>query len=252
MINLEKGEGINLTKDGVGLNRIRVGIGWYGAGVKIPKPNQKKETKQGFLSTLGSMLKGEARIGDVVNSVVDGTRSTISDIREEFVDDSYLLHGTTPNVDIDGSVICLRNGRYKGSNDLVSYRGLRHNSGAIRHFGDDVSGKSGYECADKDNEKILVELNKVPSDMDELVFILNIFNCQSKRQHFGMIGDAWIKIYNDETNEELCRFNLTDDYKGYTGMEVGKLYRYNGEWKFKALGEPNKAKSIDDMTKYYN
>lgn len=252
-IVLEKGEGIDLTK-GSELEKIRIGIGWYNSSVRVSQV--KKEVietrkKQGFLSTLGSLLKGEARIGDVVNSAVDGTKSVVNGIADEFDISPRNDFSYSGNIDIDTSIVCLRGGRFENEQDLVSYRKLRHSSGAIVHHGDNTSGKSSFESEEKDSEIITIDLKRIPRDIDALMIITNIFNCEYKKQHFGMIAGAWIKIYNDETNEELCRYNLTEGYNGYTGIEIGKVYRYKDEWKFKALGDPNKTTSIDSMLRYY-
>ena len=76
----------------------------------------------------------------------------------------------------------------------------------------------------------------VPANVAKLVFVVNIYDASKKNQHFGMIRNAFIRLVDMSNNTEICRFNLTDDYTGMTGMIVGELYRRNGEWKFNAIG----------------
>ena len=143
----------------------------------------------------------------------------------------------TQDIDCDASAILLNaNGKLYGTeaNDCVVYFGnLTHSSGAIVHQGDNLTG-----AGDGDDEQIMVDLTRVPQDVFKIVFVVNIYDANVRGQHFGMIQNAFIRLVNLSNNSEICRFNLSENYYGMTGMVVGEIYRYNGEWKFNAIGLP--------------
>lgn len=138
-------------------------------------------------------------------------------------------------IDCDASVIlCGEDGKLISTdvnNYCVYFGNLRHPSGAIIHAGDNLTGGG-----EGDDEQITVDLSMVPANVAKLVFVVNIYDASKKNQHFGMIRNAFIRLVDMSNNTEICRFNLTDDYTGMTGMIVGELYRRNGEWKFNAIG----------------
>ena len=111
-------------------------------------------------------------------------------------------------------------------------------SGAIQHQGDNLTG-----AGEGDDEQIMVDLNRVPTDVAKIVFVVNIYDANVRGQHFGMIQNAFIRLVNLANNSEICKFNLSENYYGMTGMIVGEIYRYNGEWKFNAIGQPVKEAS---------
>ena len=146
------------------------------------------------------------------------------------------------SIDCDASAILLNaNGKLYGSeaNDCCVYFGnLSHYSGAIQHQGDNLTG-----AGDGDDEQIMVNLNMVPADVAKIVFVVNIYDANVRNQHFGMIQNAFIRLIDLSNNSEICRFNLSENYFGMTGMVVGEIYRHNGEWKFNAVGQPVKEAS---------
>lgn len=148
----------------------------------------------------------------------------------------------TQSIDCDASAILLNaNGKLYGSeaNDCCVYFGnLSHYSGAVQHQGDNLTG-----AGDGDDEQIMVNLSMVPADVAKIVFVVNIYDANVKNQHFGMIQNAFIRLVNLSNNSEICRFNLSENYSGMTGLVVGEIYRYNGEWKFNAIGQPVKDAS---------
>lgn len=148
----------------------------------------------------------------------------------------------TQDIDCDASAILLNaNGKLYGreAKDCCVYFGnLSHYSGAIQHQGDNLTG-----AGDGDDEQIMVDLKRVPEDVAKIVFVVNIYDANVRGQHFGMIQNAFIRLVNLENNSEICKFNLSDNYYGMTGMVVGEIYRYNGEWKFNAIGQPVKEAS---------
>lgn len=140
------------------------------------------------------------------------------------------------NIDCDASVIlCGADGKVV-THDIhkacVYFGNLVHESGAIVHQGDNLTGEG-----DGDDEQIMVDLNRIPANIDKLVFVVNIYDANVRNQHFGLIRNAFIRLVDLRTQKEICRFDLSEDYSGKTGMIVGEIYRYNGEWKFNAIGQ---------------
>lgn len=162
------------------------------------------------------------------------------------------LFGSKPqDIDCDASAILLgEDGKLAGNDtkDYCVYFGnLRHVSDSIIHQGDNLTG-----AGDGDDEQIFVNLPKVPSNVHKIVFVVNIYDAAVRGQHFGLIENAFIRLVNMENNQEICKFNLSEDYSGMTGMVVGELYRYNGEWKFNAIGQPVKeASRLQNMINLY-
>lgn len=162
-----------------------------------------------------------------------------------------LFSGPAKSIDCDASVIlCGPDGRIVNPgniNDTLIYFGnLRHASGAIVHMGDNLTGGG-----DGDDEQIMIDLPRVPANIERMIFVVNIYDARSKNQHFGMINNAFIRLVNNDTRSEICRFNLTENYSGMTGLVVGEIYKRNGEWKFNAIGqgvqEASRLQSLVDM-----
>ena len=119
----------------------------------------------------------------------------------------------------------------RGVDDIVYFGNLRHKSGTVQHMGDNLTG-----AGDGDDEQIVVELDRVPAEYDRIVLVVNIYQADKRKQHFGMIQNAFIRIVDSRNNQELCKYNLSDNYDGMTAMIFGEVYRHNGEWKFNAIG----------------
>ena len=147
-----------------------------------------------------------------------------------------LFGGRPKDIDCDASVIlCGEDGRVvsRDVNQCCVYFGnLRHASGAIVHAGDNLTGGG-----EGDDEQITVDLSLIPPEIARLVFVVNIYDAGVRRQHFGMIRNAFIRLVDLAGGAEICRFNLTEDYTGMTGLVVGEIYRRGGEWKFNAIGQ---------------
>lgn len=157
-----------------------------------------------------------------------------------------IFGGSAPDIDCDASVIVCKGGRLSGKDDVVYFGNLKHSSGAIVHTGDNLTGEG-----EGDDEQILVDLTAVPQDYDKLVFVVNIYDCESRKQDFGMIANAFIRICDERTGEEFCRYNLSESYAGMTAMIFGEIYRYNGEWKFNAIGQGTKDKGLNELARRY-
>ena len=134
-------------------------------------------------------------------------------------------------IDCDASALLLKNGRLCDKSDIIYFGNLGHKSGAIQHMGDNLTG-----AGEGDDEQILVDLSKIPAEYDRIVMVVNIYQAVQRKQHFGMIQNAFIRLIDQRNNAEMCKYNLTDDYSGMTALIFGEIYRHNGEWKFNAIG----------------
>lgn len=150
--------------------------------------------------------------------------------------------GTTQNIDCDASAIMCKNGKVSNEKDLIYYGNLQHKSKSVIHMGDNLTG-----AGDGDDEQITVELSKVPEEYDRVVIVVNIYDVLKRKQHFGMIENAFIRIVDSRTNTELCKYNLSENYDDMYAMVFGELYRHNNEWKFNAIGEATKDAGIGEL-----
>lgn len=150
------------------------------------------------------------------------------------------------DIDCDASAILCVGGHLANAADLVFYNNLTHKSGAVRHMGDNLTG-----AGEGDDEQIMVDLTALPSNYDKIVFVVTIYQARERRQHFGLIRNCFIRICDAETGQELCKYNLSENYNNMTAMIFGELYRYNGSWKFNAIGQPTTDNSISDMAKRF-
>ena len=160
-----------------------------------------------------------------------------------------LLGGNKNNsIDCDASVfLCSSNGKLSGKNDVVYFGNLKHSSGSVTHMGDNLTGDG-----DGDDEQILVELSSVPQQIEKLIFVVNIYKCKEKKQHFGMIKNAFIRMVDADTNKELCKYNLSENYDQMTAMIFGEIYRYQGEWKFNAIGQATNDPGLGELASKYS
>jgi len=156
----------------------------------------------------------------------------------------FSLFSRRQDIDCDASAILInaQSGKLRGPVDVVYYGNLTHRTGAVRHCGDNLTG-----AGDGDDEQIIVELNKIPADFSKIVFVVTIYKARERNQQFGMIKNAFIRIVDADTGKELCKYNLSENYEGKTAMIFGEVYRYNGEWKFGAIGEPTTDDGIAEM-----
>lgn len=150
------------------------------------------------------------------------------------------------DIDCDASAILLINGKLSGNGDLVYFGNLQHKSRMVQHMGDNLTG-----AGDGDDEQIIIDLAGMPKQYDRIVIVVNIYDAVRRKQHFGMIRNAFIRLVDGRTNREMCRYNLTEDYSGMTAMIFGEIYRYNGEWKFSAVGQGTNDPSLGDLCKRY-
>lgn len=139
---------------------------------------------------------------------------------------------TGGDFDLDAAAFLLgESGRVLKSEDFVFYGNLSHPSGSVMHMGDNLTGEG-----DGDDEQIKIELSKVPENVIKIAFTATIYEPEQRRQNFGQVNNAFIRIYNELTGEELLRYDLGEDFSIETAVVFGELYKNNGEWKFNAIG----------------
>ena len=134
--------------------------------------------------------------------------------------------------DLDAAAF-LTNESGKVTNDLdfVFYNNLKHQSGAVEHQGDNLTGEG-----EGDDEQILVDLTKVPQNIAKIAFTVTIHDADVRGQNFGQVSNAFIRVVNDATGVELIRYDLGEEFSIETAVVVGELYRHGQEWKFNAIG----------------
>ena len=122
-------------------------------------------------------------------------------------------------------------GKVTGEQDFVFYGQSQHPSGALIYSGDNQTG-----AGSGDDETMTVELNRIPSNIEKISFTATIYDAENRLQNFGMVDNSYIRAYDADTNEELFKYELNEDFSLETGIIAGELYRKNGEWKFNAVG----------------
>lgn len=134
--------------------------------------------------------------------------------------------------DLDAAAFLLNSsGKCPTENEFVFYSNLEHPSGAVKHMGDNLTGEG-----EGDDEQIQVDLTKIPENVEKIAFTVTIYDADVRRQNFGQVSNAFIRIVDESNNTELIRYDLGEDFSIETAVVVGELYRHNGEWKFNAIG----------------
>lgn len=134
--------------------------------------------------------------------------------------------------DLDAAAFMLgANGKCPTEKEFVFYGNLEHASGAVKHMGDNLTGEG-----DGDDEQIEVSLAKIPPNVERIAFTVTIYDAEPRRQNFGQVSNSYIRIVDADTDSELIRYDLGEDFSIETAVVVGELYKHNGEWKFNAIG----------------
>lgn len=134
--------------------------------------------------------------------------------------------------DLDASAFLVGdNGKVPTEKEFVFYGNLKHVSGGVVHMGDNRTGEG-----EGDDEQIKIDLDKVPSNVSKIAFTVTIYEADERRQNFGQVSNAFIRIYNEEDGTEILRYDLGEDFSIETAVVFGELYKNNGEWKFNAIG----------------
>ncbi|MDR1169247.1 MAG: TerD family protein [Prevotellaceae bacterium] len=141
--------------------------------------------------------------------------------------------GTGFDFDLDASAFMLgANKKLPAEDFFVFYNNPQSPDGAVESSGDDTTGGS----SDGDDETLTVDLTKVDSKIQEIVFTVTIHEFETRKQNFGQIRNSFIRIYNVQTNEEIAKYELDEDFSVETAVEFGRLYKRGNEWKFEAMG----------------
>ncbi len=135
--------------------------------------------------------------------------------------------------DLDASAFLLNsNNKVRSEADFIFYNQVRSTEGSVEHTGDNRTG-----AGDGDDESIKIDLTRVPADVQTIAITVTIHEGQQRQQNFGQVHNAFIRVLNDQNQNEIVRFDLNEDYSTETAMVFGELYRHNSEWKFRAVGQ---------------
>lgn len=134
--------------------------------------------------------------------------------------------------DLDAAAFMIgADGKCPTEKEFVFYGNLKHVSNAVTHMGDNLTGEG-----DGDDEQIRVELSKIPENISKIAFTVTIYDAETRRQNFGQISNAFIRIVDEATGTELIRYDLAEDFSIETAVVVGEMYKHESEWKFNAIG----------------
>ena len=135
--------------------------------------------------------------------------------------------------DLDGAVFLLNSsGKVRSDSDFIFYNNLKSSDGSVVHSGDNRTGEG-----EGDDETVSIDLTKVPADVDKVVLGVTIHDAESRRQNFGMVGKAFIRCINAGNNQEIARYDLSEDSSTEGAMIFGEVYRNGADWKFRAIGQ---------------
>ena len=134
--------------------------------------------------------------------------------------------------DLDAAAFMVgSNGKCPTEKDFIFYGNLKHPSESVEHMGDNLTGEG-----DGDDEQIKIDLSKVPAEITKIAFTVTIYEAETRRQNFGQVSNAFVRIFDENTGEELLRYDLGEDFSIETAVVFGELYKNGDEWKFNAIG----------------
>jgi tellurium resistance protein TerD len=135
--------------------------------------------------------------------------------------------------DLDASAFLVKlDGKVRSDNDFCFYNNKVVGDGAVQHAGDNTTG-----AGEGDDETVKVELSKIPADLDKVVFAVTIHEADARKQNFGQVNHAYIRVVTEEGGQEIARYDLSEDASIETAMIFGEIYRVGTDWKFKAVGQ---------------
>jgi tellurium resistance protein TerD len=135
--------------------------------------------------------------------------------------------------DLDASAFLLaESGKVRSDADFIFYNQLKSADGSVEHTGDNLTGEG-----EGDDEAIKVDLSRVPAEIQRIAVAVTIHDADNRRQNFGMVQNAFIRVVNDSDNKEIARYDLSEDYSTETALIFGEVYRHGAEWKFRAVGQ---------------
>lgn len=219
-INLQKGQTIDLRKNDRGesvydLTQITIGLGW-----------DVRQKQSGFLGKIFGGKEAEYDL-DAIAFLLDS-------------------NGKVANL---GKTVQANNGRqvalYEG--DVIYFNSMRHPTGHIWLTGDNRTG-----AGEGDDEQIIVKLDQLDQRYQKILFVVSIYQGRKNNQHFGMVENAFIRAVDTKGNE-ITKYSLSGDgsMSGMRSMTFAEAYRHNGDWKFRAIGEPHQTDNFIDILKKY-
>ena len=135
--------------------------------------------------------------------------------------------------DLDASAFMVKDdGKVRSNSDFIFYNQTKSACGSVEHTGDNRTG-----AGDGDDEAVIVLLDKVPADVQRIIFCVTIHEADMRKQNFGQVSHAFVRVVNKDSNNEVARYDLSEDASIETAMIFGEIYRHSGEWKFKAVGQ---------------
>jgi tellurium resistance protein TerD len=135
--------------------------------------------------------------------------------------------------DLDASAFMVKDdGKVRSNSDFIFYNQTKSACGSVEHTGDNRTG-----AGDGDDEAVIVLLDKVPADVQRIIFCVTIHEADQRKQNFGQVSHAFVRVVNKDSNTEVARYDLSEDASIETAMIFGEIYRHSGEWKFKAVGQ---------------
>jgi len=148
--------------------------------------------------------------------------------------------------DLDVSVFLLDvNQKVAKERNFIFFNNLTDEASSVKHSGDNRTG-----TGTGDDEVIYVELDKVPADVERISFIITIYEAQTRNQNFGQVTNSYVRVANDDTQQELMKFDLGEDFSVETAVVACELYRHSGEWKFHAVGSGYQG-GLDSFCRQY-
>jgi len=134
--------------------------------------------------------------------------------------------------DLDSSAFLVgENGKVLNDLDFIFYNNLKSSNGSVVHTGDNRTGEG-----EGDDEQIKIDFGKVPNQIHKIAIAVTIHDALKRKQNFGQVSNAFVRVVNEENNQEVLRYDLAEDFSVETAIVVCEIYRYNGEWRFSAVG----------------
>ena len=135
--------------------------------------------------------------------------------------------------DLDASAFLLNaQGKVRSDADFIFFNQPASADGSVKHMGDNTTGEG-----EGDDEQITIDLIKVPADIDKIAITVTIHDAEARRQSFGMVSQAFVRVVNAQGDVEIVRYDLSEDFSIETALIFGEIYRNSGEWKFRAVGQ---------------
>lgn len=148
--------------------------------------------------------------------------------------------------DLDASAFLLSAaGKVRSDADFIFFNQPSSSDGSVKHLGDNTTGDG-----DGDDEQITIDLTRVPADVEKIAISVTIHEAASRNQNFGMVSQAFVRVIDAANNEEIVRYDLSEDFSVETALVFGEVYRHSGEWKFRAVGQGFQG-GLEAMAKNY-